>query len=159
MFRNYQADKVVFKYPSLSGPSHSNTQQHQHYLSGVRDRAAPYPRSISISDMLLLGKKVVNKEDIEFKVFAFDIGLMAWSTSKQNVRLQVADKAFAEGGFRSAYNAKCIHTSNDDLLHKGTHLVLKKYLPSTIKTIEDLNQTLEQYTKKKTFKYIVWQSF
>ena len=101
-----------------------------------------YPKSLSISEMLKLGEKI---EATTTTVELFTFGLQSMSCSKQSKRVEffMSKKLFASGGFREAYKATSLHQQ-----FANKTWVIKKYLPSTLNTIEDMEQTAESHTKK-----------
>lgn len=101
-----------------------------------------YPRSLSISTVLKLGK-TIEETTTMIELFTFDIEALSWSKEPDRVELSVAKTSFASGGFREAYKA----TSRDKRF-AGKEWVLKKYLPETQKTIEEMGETEESHTKK-----------
>ena len=101
-----------------------------------------YPKSLSISEMLKLGKKI-EETTTTVNLFTFDLQSMSWSKQPEQVEFSVSKKPFASGGFRDAYKATSVHQK-----FASKTWVLKKYLPQTLKTIEDMGQTVESHTKK-----------
>ena len=63
------------------------------------------PKSISISEMMKLGK-AISKELTTIDLFTFDFGMQTWSTLPQVIQLLVDEEPFAEGGFRKAFKAE-----------------------------------------------------
>ena len=126
--------KRIKKTPNSFGgsPSKANTgdKQKKHY-----------PKSLSISEMLKLGKKI-EATTITVELFTFDFQSMTWSKQSERVEFSVSKKPFASGGFREAYKATSLHQQFADKTW-----VIKKYLPSTLKTIEDMEQMAESHTK------------
>ena len=100
-----------------------------------------YPKSLSISDMLKLGKTI--EETTAVDLFTFDLEAMLWSKEPYRAEFTVSKRPFASGGFREAH----IATSRDQKF-AGKSWVIKKYLPHTFKTIEEMGETPESHTKK-----------
>lgn len=100
-----------------------------------------YPNSLSISKMLRLGKTIEETATV-IEVFTFDLEALSWSKEPDRVEFSV-EKSFASGGFREAYKA----TSRDKKF-AGKEWVLKRYLPETKKTIEEMGETEFSHTKK-----------
>lgn len=101
-----------------------------------------YPRSLSVTQMLNLGKVVQNKSRVA-DISKFNLENMTWSCIPEKVELIVDKEPFAKGGFREVFKAR----STTKGYNRYTWVV-KKYLPNTLKCIEDLGQTVEQHTKK-----------
>ena len=101
-----------------------------------------FPKSLSISKMLKLGKTIEETATV-IEVFTFDLEALSWSKEPDRVEFSVAKTPFASGGFRKAYKA----TSRDKKF-AGKQWVLKRYLPETQKTIEEMGDTEESHTKK-----------
>ena len=101
-----------------------------------------YPKSLSISEMIKLGKKIEESTTI-VHLFTFDLQSMSWSKSPIEVEFSVSKKPFASGGFREAYKA----TSQAKNI-SGKTWVIKKYLPDAAKTISEIGETAESHTRK-----------
>eukprot|EP00112_Aurelia_sp_Birch-Aquarium-sp1_P010918 Seg2308.6 transcript_id=Seg2308.6/GoldUCD/mRNA.D3Y31 product="Transient receptor potential cation channel subfamily M member 6" protein_id=Seg2308.6/GoldUCD/D3Y31 len=99
------------------------------------------PKSISISEMMKLGK-AISKELTTINLFTFDFGMQTWSTLPQVIQLSVDEEPFAEGGFRKAFKAK-----GSCEKFQG-HWVVKKYKAETLTSIEELGQTPELQAKR-----------
>ena len=114
-----------------------------------------FPKSLSISAMLGLGKVVKTPSDLMIiDVYTFHLENMTWSLIPLRAEFQVASVHFGEGGFRRAYQA-----TSPTAEFQGTQWVLKKYLPSTIECVEKTNQSLEDYTKKTVQTHMLAKSF
>ncbi len=101
-----------------------------------------YPKSLSVTQMINLGKVVRQKTTIA-DVYKFNLENMAWSTVPERVELVIEKEPFAEGGFREVYKARSPTASYSERLW-----VVKKYLPKTLQSISQLGQTIEDHTKK-----------
>ena len=101
-----------------------------------------YPKSLSVTQMINLGKVVGQKTTIA-DVYKFNLENMAWSTVPERVELVIEKEPFAEGGFREVYEARSPTSSYSEHLW-----VVKKYLPKTLQSISQLGQTIEDHTKK-----------
>ena len=104
-------------------------------------RNAQIPKSISISEMLKLGK-VISKEMTTIDLFKFDFETQTWSTHPQVVHMSVDEEPFAEGGFRKAFKAVGSYEG-----FQG-QWVIKKYKAETLTSIEELGQTPELQAKR-----------
>ena len=85
-----------------------------------------YPKSLSIKDILRLGRVVDNKGQ-KILIYKFDFVHLEWSTVPLHTEFVIEDKEFAAGGFRKAFKA----TSITEGFNKGTWVV-KKYLESAV---------------------------
>eukprot|EP00112_Aurelia_sp_Birch-Aquarium-sp1_P011464 Seg2410.5 transcript_id=Seg2410.5/GoldUCD/mRNA.D3Y31 product="Transient receptor potential cation channel subfamily M member 6" protein_id=Seg2410.5/GoldUCD/D3Y31 len=103
-----------------------------------------FPKSISVSEMLNLGKVVMQtdvKETVE--VYKFDMENTYWTVIPEIVDFPLAKSHFSEGGFRKAFKA-----TSPTIGYSGTW-VIKRYKQETLETITKLlGQTVEEHTKK-----------
>ena len=127
----------VLERPAFMRPLHFKSQ------SSTTKSTFPsvYPKSISISTMLKLGK-VISKterpaESIE--ISEFDIGKMQWSVQKA-AKFVIEETPFAQGGFRSVFKA----TS------EGKDYVVKYFLDDTIEEMNNINQNLANKESPET---------
>ena len=102
------------------------------------------PRSLSVIDMLKLGKLIKRKDDTSIEKInleKFNITDKNWENLGE-FSFQVEKKFFSEGGFREAYKAKSSHPD-----FKGTW-VLKKYKQESLDAIEGVGDTMEAQCRK-----------
>ena len=119
---------------SLTGPS--NSRQIKSEPKAKTDRSplqgeqVTYmcPKSLSVADMLKLGKVVVRSTTIMIKVFSFDTCKMAWSKITRNIEFVIEEQSLGHGGFRVAHKVTCATLCPD---FSGKSWVLKKFLPET----------------------------
>ena len=103
-----------------------------------------YPKSLSVIDMLKLGKVIDDKIGTEpIELFTFNINEMAWSSNSTTVEFSIEKEPFGVGGFREAFKARTKARGFANCLW-----VVKKYLKSTEATIDQTNQTVEQHSRK-----------
>ena len=100
------------------------------------------PRSLSVVDMLKLGKLITNTTT-SVEIFNFDMSGMAWTGRPSTVEFSIEPEPFGTGGFRKAFKA----TSNDRGFN-GSTWVVKKYLKKAADDIITIGQTIEEQTKK-----------
>ena len=76
------------------------------------------PKSLSVVDMMKLGKLIQNKETSSVKILIekFNMKNNEWSISKDMI-FETEDKDFAEAGFRMAYKAKIDDESYTEEIH------------------------------------------
>ena len=76
------------------------------------------PKSLSVVDMMKLGKLIQNKETSSVKILIekFNMKNNEWSISKDMI-FETEDTDFAEAGFRMAYNAKIDDESYTEEIH------------------------------------------
>ncbi|CAB4017941.1 Hypothetical predicted protein [Paramuricea clavata] len=84
-------------------------------------------------------EKAVPEKSFDFR----NAESMSWSKQSDRVEFSVSKKPFASGGFRDAYKATSVHQK-----FASKTWVIKKYLPQTFKTINDMGETAESHTKK-----------
>ena len=133
-----------------AGPKHKKTRKGSPLkslpaLSGFsreRPQKSYYPKSLSISKMLKLGK-TIEETSTSIELFSFNMAEMLWPTCGERADFSMAKNPFASGGFREAYKA-----SSNSIRFKGNEWVVKKYLPETLTVIGEINETVESHTKK-----------
>ena len=168
--RVVEVDKVGLSMRSL-GPSKgvsssislSTRDNHSRYAksaesppkSSTAKRSQTFPKSLSLSTMLNLGRVVKTPSDLTvIDVSTFHVDNLTWTLIPDKAEFLIESTHFGEGGFRRAYKA----TSPTPKFGKKDW-VIKKYLPSTLETIEKTNQTIESYTKKTVQTHVLAQSF
>jgi hypothetical protein len=73
----------------------------------VEEPKKQYPKSLSISEMLKLGKNI-EETTTTVDLFTFDQS-MSWSKQSDRVEFSVSKKPFASGGFRDACKVTSVH--------------------------------------------------
>ena len=103
------------------------------------------PKSLSVINMVKLGKLVRNKERSSAKVLIEKLNMEnnEWSISEEAI-FETEDKAFAKDGFRMAYKAKI-----DDESLRENKWVVKKYNVSSKETFEKMRETCESQSRKR----------
>ena len=120
---------------------------------GTDELATPMlPRSISVTQMLKLGKVVKSTQVIDS--FQFDLSRMMWSTVPKPVEFSVSNHPLSEGAFRKAYT-----TETDHKEFSGATWVIKEYKSRVVDIIGETNQTVEAHTKKVVQMYCLAQNF
>ncbi|XP_028419153.1 alpha-protein kinase 1-like [Dendronephthya gigantea] len=140
--RNIANKKPSFHSEPATGSPQKSHSQYPHSKS-VSVRPSPsVARSMSLSQMLKLGKVIVPDIDVvTLRLEEFCILRMEWLEPFE-VSLSMEKKPFANGAFRAAYLAKSIAG-----LPKGKY-VIKKYLEEEKKAIEALFGSVELHTRK-----------
>ena len=64
-----------------------------------------YPKSLSVTQMLNLGK-VLQRKSIVAEIFKFNLEDMNWSSIPEKVELVIENEPFPKGGFREVFKAK-----------------------------------------------------
>ena len=114
--------------------------------SKINFNATLTPKSISVSTMLKLGN-VISKVDnlgyekVEVMNFTIRKDGSSWA-APSIVEMKIEKLPFASGGFREVFRAN----SKD-----GKTYVLKRFLPSSLRTIKELNETMETTESAETF--------
>ena len=92
-----------------------------------------YPKSLSISSMLKLGAvvKEVEKPLETIEVSEFDIHNMRWQNPIE-MKFSLDEEPFTKGGFRSVHHG----------IFNDKKYVIKKFLPSTLEQVDELNNGL-----------------
>jgi hypothetical protein len=91
-----------------------------------------YPKSLSIADMLKLGKVVKESPAMVIEVSIFCTSSMSWSKVKQSAEFVIDKKSLGQGGFRVAFKASC--STHLDAFN-GKSWVVKKFLPKTLEAV------------------------
>lgn len=106
------------------------------------DKPKAYPKSLSVIDMLKLGKVIEDKyESIELS--SFDLSEMRWSNKPIQAEFSIENIPIGTGAFRMAFKAKCRTTG-----YQGKVWVVKKYLMKAIEDIKAIGQDIETQTRK-----------
>ncbi|XP_031556854.1 myosin heavy chain kinase D-like [Actinia tenebrosa] len=101
-----------------------------------------YPKSLSVLDMLKLGKVIDDKYEL-IELDTFNLTDMKWCNKPVSVEFAIDKNPLGTGAFRMAFKA----TSKTPGF-EGKPWVVKKYLKQTIDTIKQLKQDVEQQTRK-----------
>ena len=119
--------------PSLQLKKRNNVEQ---------NRIAP---SLSLSKMLKIGRAINDTREIfEIDVKNFDIETMHWTdVDTIPIRFSVNKEILGHGAFRDVYEASSTHP-----LFKGKWVVKRYNNTAAIAIVDDLNQSLEQHTRK-----------
>ena len=86
--------------PKLVESRSSRARSVEVRIEGKENLNARYPKSLSVTQMINLGKVVRQKTTIA-DVYKFNLENMAWSSVPERVELVIEKEPFAEGGFRS----------------------------------------------------------
>ena len=90
-----------------------------------------YPKSLSVSQMIKLGKILKPGADKKvLEIYSFNLETMSWSCIPQKVEFTVEDDVLGSGGFRKAYKARSTSAG-----YNHTTWVVKKYLHDVEKEI------------------------
>ena len=100
-----------------------------------------YPRSMSVSDMMKLGKLADGKESTVINVYKFDITSMTWSQVPIVVEFKEEKTPFGSDAFRKAYKAVSNHAE-----FRNSTWVIKRYLPQALDCIGESGMTVEEHT-------------
>lgn len=110
------------------------------------------PKSISVSQMLKLGKVVESPEVVN--LYQFDLSRMRWSTTPKAVEFNISKDLLGEGAFRRAYKAR----TNDKELSAFTWVV-KEYTTNALEVISETKQSVEAHTRKVVQMHCLAQNF
>ena len=97
-----------------------------HTSARIESAASPskfVPRSLSVVDMIRLGK-VISKKTTSVQIYVFDMKGMSWSEIPIVAEFTIEPQPFGVGGFRKAFKSVSYHKNFTD----STWLI-KKYLP------------------------------
>ena len=113
-----------------------------------------YPRSLSISDMIKLGKTNTDTATTIVRIFRFDMEVLSWSKVPTTVEFYEEKEAIGTGAFRKAFKA-----TSKNAEFAGTTWVIKHYLPSALKCISDTGQTVDQHNRKVVQMHLLARNF
>ena len=113
-----------------------------------------FPRSLSISDMIKLGKINTDTATTIVRIFRFDMELLSWSKVPTTVEFYEEKEAIGTGGFRKAFKATSKHAE-----FASTTWVIKHYLPSALKCISDTGQSVDQHNRKVVQMHLLARNF
>ncbi|KAJ7349548.1 hypothetical protein OS493_038615 [Desmophyllum pertusum] len=94
-----------------------------------------FPKSLSVLEMMKLGKVINDKSTESIELFTFDLTDMAWSSQPSTVEFSIVKEPFGKGGFREAFKAT---SKTPGFQHQ--QWVVKKYLKSAVDIIEETKQ-------------------
>lgn len=104
----------------FTGPSSNPTQSNEKVSEFV-------PRSMSLVEVLKLGKEIKETSTIQIILYRFDLEQLAWGRTPYTVEFIMAKDAIGTGEFRKAFK-----TTGQAKEFKGTTWVVKKYFPEAI---------------------------
>lgn len=117
-------------------------------------RSKCYPKSLSVLDMLKLGKVVDKESTTVINLYSFNIELLAWNKIPTVVEFVVDENVLGSGGFREAFKATTKHP-----LYANTRWVIKKYLSGAKEQISQMMQSFESHTKKAVQMHMLARNF
>lgn len=130
----------IFKEPEVKKPKKPR-----------QESPTKYPLSLSVSDMIKLGK--LGQSTTVVKVYSFDISTKTWSQVPQTVEFMEV-QICGQGGFRKVSKAT---TKHPDFRQKGW--VIKRYIEKAKDQILNLGLTLEEHTKKTVQMHLLARNF
>ena len=113
-----------------------------------------YPGSMSVSDMMKLGKLADGKESTVINVYKFDITSVTWSQVPIVVEFKEEKTPFGSGAFRKAYKAVSNHAE-----FRHSTRVIKRYLPQAVDCIGESGMTVEEHTRKVVQMHLLARNF
>ncbi|XP_028413094.1 alpha-protein kinase vwkA-like [Dendronephthya gigantea] len=113
-----------------------------------------FPKSLSVLEMLKMGKVLDKKSTTVITLHSFNIELMAWNVVPTTVEFVVEEEPLGIGAFREARKATTTHPQ-----FVYSKWVVKYYLPKAEKDIEEANQSLESHTKKTVQMHMLARNF
>ena len=113
--------------------------------TGSPNAKGTVPKSLSVSQMIKLGKLVnPNASTCVLEIYLCHLENISWSLLPQKMEFVIEKDVLGKGSFREAFKARSSSTG-----FSSVTWVVKRYLPRVCKEIvNDLNQTMEQHTKK-----------
>ena len=145
--RSIQDDRSVFLEPR--GPANS------HPADKPTPSKQEVPLSLSISDMLKLGKLNANQtSSTVIKVFQFDMELLSWCKIPQSVEFHIEREAIGTGGFRKAFKATTKHPN-----FSSHAWVVKYYLSTALECIIQTGQTVDDHNRKVVQMHLLARNF
>ncbi|CAB4042364.1 transient receptor potential cation channel subfamily M member 6-like, partial [Paramuricea clavata] len=112
--------------------------------SSKRDNSSKYPKSLSVKDMLHLGKALPKKESTIISIFQFNFKHMRWSSVHVLIKAEfmIEELPFATGGFMEAFKATSITAGFEE-----TTWVVKKCLTTAVDVIRETNETEQTHAQ------------
>ena len=104
--------------------------------------------------MIKLGKVVNKHNTTAITLHSFNIDVMAWYKVPTTVEFALLQNQLGTGGFRQAFKATTNNTT-----YSNTAWVVKKYLPETVKIVEETHQTVEAHTRKVVQMHMLARNF
>eukprot|EP00794_Sanderia_malayensis_P002412 gene2412-2781_t len=101
----------------------------------ISERSHVPPRSLTVSDMLKLGRLRKDTFSTVIDVFEFDMKLLSWNQVPKIVEFIEDKKCLGSGGFRKAYKATSNHPA-----FLGSTWVVKRYLTEAKTCISETGQ-------------------
>ena len=109
-------------------------------------RKTVYPKSVSIGDLLRVGKLVRPPQLTTLTLEMFDVEKCEWTKTHLTLSVEIEENKFDSGAFRDVFRAKCRDTSSG----LAGEWVIKKYRDEAVATIkEQLQMTVEDHTRKQ----------
>ena len=87
----------------LSVPIASTSPEKDSTSAGSPKRIKVYPKSLSVSDMMKLGKIIKTKATTLIELRSFDLDPVGWSLTATTVEFNIEKDPFRKGEFREAY--------------------------------------------------------
>lgn len=112
------------------------------------------PMSLSLADMLKLGKLRSPDQSTVIKLYTFDLQTLSWGKIPTTVEFIEESDPLGTGGFRTAYRAEAKHPQ-----FSGSKWVIKRYLEKALQDIHTLGQTVEQHTRKVVQMHLLARNF
>ena len=91
------------------------------------DKSVACPKSLSVVEMMKLGKAILKNSRTLISLSSFDMAKMEWVPLQKPVSFLIEEEEFASHGFRKAYKAK-----SDSPGFECSTWVVKRYLPSAL---------------------------
>lgn len=123
----------------------------------LQSRSSPskfYPRSLSVTDMIKLGKLKKPEGTTVVNIYEFATDSHTWSQVPTTVEYLVEENAIGEGGFRRAYKATTRHP-----MFKSKTWVLKWYLPKAVENIIATGISTHDHAKKAVQMHVLARNF
>ena len=122
--------------------------------AGFSFQSKHIPKSLSISDMIKLGKLNKSTATTLVKLYQFNMEMLSWSKIHTEVEFMVEKHPIGSGGFRKAFKAMSKHKD-----FAGTTWVIKYYLPEALKCIADTGQKVGDHNRKLVQMHLLARNF
>ena len=151
-----QDDDQVQDASCANSPCSENEEQPKRKSPRLEESPTKYPLSMSVVDMIKLGKLNNSSKSCVIQIYRYDLGSNTWSHIPDAVEFYFDPQKdqCGEGRFRKVYKAKSFHRE-----FRGKTWVIKKYLAKAREDIDNMGLTLKEHSKKTVQMHYLAKNF
>ena len=151
-----QDDDQVQDASCANSPCSENEEQPKRKSPRLEESPTKYPLSMSVVDMIKLGKLNNSSKSCVIQIYRYDLGSNTWSHIPDAVEFYFDPQKdqCGEGRFRKVYKAKSFHRE-----FRGKTWVIKKYLAKAREDIDNMGLTLKEHSKKTVQMHCLAKNF